>query len=212
MKLYLSSYKIGTKTSELKKWIDIHGNKIVIIANAKDQYTDLKRVENGTMDDISQLEAIDFKVQRLNLKDYFGKKDKLRADFQEIKAFYVVGGNTFVLRRAMKLSGFDILLKEFSLRSNILYAGYSAGICVLAPNMRAIAVMDEPEINPYNTDSHPIYEGIGLIAYSPIPHFESVHSETEAANHAVDYCIKNDIIYKTLCDGDVIIEDTNNTI
>jgi len=78
--------------------------------------------------------------------------------------------------------------------------------------MQAIAVMDEPEINPYNTDSPPIYEGIGLITYSPIPHFEYVHGETEAANLAVDYCIKNDIIYKTLRDGDVIIEDTNNTI
>ena len=212
MKLYLSSYKIGNKTNELKKWIDVHGNKIAIIANAKDQYTDLARVESGTTDDISQLEAIGFEVQRLNLRDYFDKKGKLRTDLQEIKAFYVVGGNTFVLRRAMKLSGFDVLLKEFSLRSDILYAGYSAGICVLAPNMRAIAVMDEPEINPYNTDTHPIYQGIGLIAYSPIPHFESVHSETEAASCAVDYCIKNDIIYKTLRDGDVMIEYTNDTI
>ena len=30
MKLYLSSYKVGNQTKELKEWIDEHGNKIFL--------------------------------------------------------------------------------------------------------------------------------------------------------------------------------------
>ncbi len=44
MKLYLSSYKIGNNKDILKNWITIHGNIIMIISNARDQYTDLARV------------------------------------------------------------------------------------------------------------------------------------------------------------------------
>ena len=32
MKLYLSSYKLGDKTEELKKWIVEHNNKICLIS------------------------------------------------------------------------------------------------------------------------------------------------------------------------------------
>lgn len=33
MKLYLSSYKLGNRKEELKKWIYEHGNKICLIPN-----------------------------------------------------------------------------------------------------------------------------------------------------------------------------------
>lgn len=207
MKLYLSSFKVGNKTEELKKWIAAHDNKIVIIANAKDQYTDKERVEKGTLNDIAQLEELGFNVSRLDLKDYFGKKEKLLEYLKQFKVAYVVGGNTFVLRQAMKISGFDEYLKAKTEDSNFLYAGYSAGICVLAPNMKGIALMDEPEADPYNYGSI-IYEGIGLIDYTPIPHYQSDHHETELADKAVEYCKENEIRYKTLKDGDVFIENT----
>ena len=40
MKLYLSSYKVGNKIEELKKWIIEHGNKICLIPNSRDIYPD----------------------------------------------------------------------------------------------------------------------------------------------------------------------------
>jgi Peptidase E len=206
MKLYLSSYKIGNSTGELQNWIAENDNKICLIANAKDQYTDKERVWAGTMHDAEQLENVGFEVTILDLQDYFGKSEKL-ADFLEgFKAFYVVGGNTFVLRRAMWLSGFDAFLKSKVNDPGYLYAGYSAGICVLAPNMKGIAVMDEPEIDPYNCGEI-IYDGLSFINFTPIPHYQSDHGETEAANEAVKYCEENKIVYKTLRDGDVIIQN-----
>ena len=207
MKLYLSSYKIGDETDEMKKWIASNGNKIIIIANAKDQYTDLERVEKGTLSDIKQLEEIGFQVERLNLKDYFGKQKELEKIFTRVKAFYVVGGNTFVLRKAMQLSGFDKLLVKYANEPDYFYSGYSAGICLLSKDMRGVAIMDEPDIDPYNSGSEPIYRGIGFIDEAIIPHFESNHVETEAASQAAMYCKENNISYVTIRDGEVIIKE-----
>ena len=61
------------------------------------------------VDDIRELEEVGFKASRLDLKDYFGKKEELNKVFKTSPAFYVVGGNTFVLRKAMRLSGFDTI-------------------------------------------------------------------------------------------------------
>jgi len=206
MKLYLSSYRIGEKTDILKEWIKDNGSRICIIANAKDQYPDGERKEKGTLNDISQLEGVGFEVARLDLRDYFGKEEDLQKSLRDCKAVYVVGGNTFVLRRAMKLSGFDTFLKEQEKNNDFLYAGYSAGICVLSKDMHGIAIMDEPLIDPYNY-GNVIYKGIGFIDYTPIPHYQSDHAETEAADKAMKFCQKNGIAYKTLRDGEVIVKD-----
>jgi len=207
MKLYLSSYKIGTKTEEMKKWIADNGNKILIISNAKDQYTDLERVESGTLNDIYELQEVGFEVERLDLRNYFGRKEELEKIFCSVKAFYVTGGNTFVLRKAMKLSGFDELLIKYANHPDYFYSGYSAGICLLSKDMSGVAIMDEPDVDPYNSGLAPIYEGIGFIEETIIPHFESNHNETEAASNAVKFCVENKIPYITLKDGDVIVRE-----
>lgn len=209
MKLYLSSYKIGDETQVMRNWIAHNGNKILIIANAKDQYTDLERVEKGTLNDMEQLESVGFEVEKLDLRNYFGKKEELEQIFTKVKAFYVVGGNTFVLRKAMKLSGFDELLMKYAKQPDYFYGGYSAGVCVLLKDMSGIAMMDDPNIDPYNSGLAAIYQGIGFVQETIIPHFESEHEETEAANNAVKFCKDKNIAYRTLRDGEVIIKNLN---
>ena len=71
MKLYLSSYKIGDKTEELKKWIDKNGNKICLIPNARDIYPDGERKTIGIQADVDELTELGFDVTVLSLKDYF---------------------------------------------------------------------------------------------------------------------------------------------
>ena len=46
-------------------------------------------------------------------KDYFNDKEELVNRLKEFNAFYVIGGNTFALRQAMYLSGFDEYLKTY---------------------------------------------------------------------------------------------------
>lgn len=206
MKLYLSSYKLGQKTEVLQDWLKDHDSKIGLIINARDIFPDGERKENGIKSDAQDLENLGFSVEIVDLKKYFGKKEELEKIFNKFSAFFAIGGNSFTLRRAMKLSGFDELLQEHR-NDDILYAGYSSGICVLCKDLQAIAVMDDPDIDPYHSNISTIYDGIGFIEETIIPHFESNHKETVLASKAVEYCRQNNLTYQTLHDGEVIIKD-----
>lgn len=207
MKLYLSSYKLGQDIEVLQDWLKDHDNKIGLIINSRDVFPDGERKTIGIENDAKELEELGFSVEIVDLKKYFGKKEELEGLFDRVHAFFALGGNAFTLRRAMKFSGFDEVLKEHVDDDNILYGGYSAGICVLCKDLQAIAVMDDPDIDPYNSNMPAIYEGVGLIDEVIIPHFESDHKETELANKAVEYCKQNNLEYITLHDGEVIIKD-----
>lgn len=210
MKLYLSSYKTGNQTEELKKWIEDHGNKICLIPNAKDYLPDGERKTNSIQSDINELSELGFDVTVISLKDYFDNKEELINKLKEFNAFYVIGGTAFGLRQAMYLSGFDEYLKTIENDPNYLYAGYSAGICVLAKDMHGLEPCDDPNINPYGID--PMWNGLGYFDYIFLPHYKSDHKETKLIDDCVEYCNKNNIKYKTLRDGDVIIHQLGSEI
>ena len=205
MKLYLSSYKVGNKTEELRKWITEHGNKICLIPNSRDIYPDGERKSNGIQADVNELTNLGFNVTIISLKDYFENREGLLSRLKEFNAFYVIGGNTFTLRQAMYLSGFDKYLKTIEDDPNYLYAGYSAGICVLAKDMHGLEGCDDPNINPYGIDT--MWNGLGYFDYIFLPHYKSNHKETKLIDDCVEYCNKHNIRYKTLRDGDVIIQE-----
>lgn len=207
MKLYLSSYKVGNKAEELEKWIVEHNNKICLIPNSRDIYPEGERKTEGIQKDVKELEDLGFEVTVISLKDYFNNKEELYERLEKFSAFYVIGGNTFALRQAMFLSGFDKFLKSIENNPNYLYAGYSAGICVLAKDMHGLDVCDDPNINPYGIET--IWEGLGYFDYIFLPHYKSNHKETKLIDDSVEFCIKNNIKFKTLHDGDVILEDTS---
>ena len=207
MKLYLSSYKLGQKTEVLEDWLKDHDSKIGLIINARDIFPDGERKESRIKSDTKELENLGFDVKIVDLKNYFGKKKKLEELLTTIHSFYVIGGNVFTLRRAMKLSGFDEVLKKHREDDEFLYIGSSSGTCVLCKDLQAITVMDDPDIDPYHSNISAIYEGIGFIEETIIPHFESNHKETVLASKAVEYCRQNNLTYQTLHDGEVIIKD-----
>ena len=204
MLLYLSSYKLGNRISDLKAWIKDNGNKILLIANARDAKVQNELEKEKVEQNIKMLENIGFEVEILDLKKYFKDSKKLYEDLKQYNSFCVIGGNVFVLRQAMKLSGFDKYLCD-NISNNMLYVGYSAGCCVLAKNLNGYQIVDQP-INPYN-DNDVIYEGIGLIDYNIAPHYKSKHKESELIEKLVEYMDNNNIVYKTLKDGEVIINE-----
>lgn len=208
MKLYLSSYRTGNKTDELLKWKQKHGNKIFVIPNAVDVFPDGERKLSGIQDKCKDLEALGFETQILDLRNFFHKKEELLSHINGVNAFYVIGGNVFVLRTAMKLSGFDEILVELSKSDDYLYSGFSAGICVLAKDLHGIHLADSIEADPYNYQET-IWDGIGLIDYMPVPHFDTPnHPESSLMYNVVKYLEENNLKYKTLRDGDVLLEDT----
>jgi len=161
MKLYISSYKLGDRTDELKNWIyENSDNKIVLMPNALDIYQDGDRKQQRIENEVRELEQLGFQVRVLSLKDYFGKKEKLIEDLKDFHAFFAIGGNVFVLRQAMRLSGFDDYLRELSKKDGYLYGGYSAGICLLAPSLSGLELVDNHNENVYGIET--IWDGIGI--------------------------------------------------
>jgi dipeptidase E len=130
MKLYLSSYKIGDEGQKLAKMVG--GKKrTALISNALDCYSDLERRKKSEQEEIESLTSLGLKPELLDLRDYFDKKDELQSKLETFNAVWVRGGNVFVLRVAMKKSGFDEVISEKVNDKAFVYAGYIAGPCLL---------------------------------------------------------------------------------
>ena len=189
MKFYLSSDKIGNKADELKVMIPKNG-KIGVVPNALDYVAPKSRKESNEkiMKDLTDL---GIKVDLLDLQKYFDKKKQLRNKIDSLAGIWVRGGNTFVLRQAMRLSGLDEILKNMN-RSDFVYGGYSAGGCVLSPDLRYLQIVDDPTIMPYKIKEI-IWDGLGLINFAFLPHYKSDHPESKDIDKEVEYCKKNKI-------------------
>lgn len=203
MILYLSSQKFGNNISLLKDWIEDHNNKLLLIFNALDAKSE-EKINNNINEDINLLKQIGFDIKVIDLKDYFGKQEDLKNEFIKYSTYCVMGGNVFVLRQAMKYSGFDEFLLEISNNPNYMYIGYSAGSCVLCNNLTILDIVDEPISFYKNSDV--IYDGIGLIDYLIIPHYKSNYHKSYLIDETVEKCKKENIEFKTITDGDVIIK------
>ncbi len=205
MKYYLSSYKFGNNTEQLKKMIS-QNNKIGHINNAVDFVgRDSDKATKNQKEEIAFLNDLGFETEVLNLQDYFGKEDKLRSKISSLGALWVCGGNTFVLRQAMRLSGFENIFNELVVKDDFLYAGYSAGICILTTSLKPIDHVDDPYNFPYKEINEPIWEGLGIFDYSFMPHYDSNHPESKDIEKEIQRCIDNKWLFKALRDGEVII-------
>lgn len=201
MHLYLSSFKLGNDPNKLKSLVPENA-KAVYISNALD-FARPENQKNRQDDDMNELRQLGISPELLDLRDYFGKKDLLRAKLQNVDLIYVSGGNVFDLRMVMRLSGFDTILKELQ-STNKIYAAYSAGVCVLSPTLKGYETVDSPDNKTYG-DYETIWEGLGLIDWQFAPHFDSDHPESEDVNKEIAYYEEREIEYKALRDGEVII-------
>ena len=208
MKLYLSSFKLGNNSNYLKNWIKENNNKILLIPNARDSRPKTQKEKAFIDFDIKSLEELGFNVTILDLKNFFDKENDLEKFIKknEFYAFYAVGGNVFSLRMAMQLSGFDELIEKIKYDNKYLYAGYSAGVCVLSPTLDGYEKAEKGS-NPYNDDSI-LFNGLNILDYCIVPHYQSQHRSSELMNDVIINFKKNGIKYRTLRDGEVIISNS----
>ncbi len=68
-------------------------------------------------------------------------------------------------------------------------------------------ITDNPNDIPEKYDKEIIWEGLGLLDYNIAVHYQSNHSETELTDLEIEYYKSNNIDYKTLRDGEVIVID-----
>jgi dipeptidase E len=205
MKMYLSSYELGNETEKLKSLIPSN-KRAGYIFNACDfTNTDLEKRNKRIETDTTALRSVGFEVEQLDLKGYFGQEEKLREKVKELGAIWVSGGNVFILRQAMKLSGFDTILKELNQRNDFLYGAYSAGVCVLSPTLKGYDIVDNASETPYEELKETLWDGLGIIDYTFLPHFKSDHPESALVDKLLQYCEEHNLPYKALRDGEVIV-------
>lgn len=205
MKLYLSSYRLGNNPEKLVKLFS-GSKKVAVITNAMDFVDDFQR-EESMKQSIMELKNLGLFPGEIDLRDYFRKQGELSKKLNNYDAVYVRGGNTFVLRRAMAQSSFDKWIKDKNKDPNFVYAGYSAGICVLSPTLHGLELVDDPNIVSQGYNPQIIWSGLDIVDFSIAPHYKSNHPESENVDKEVEYFVKNKIPFKTLRDGEVIIKE-----
>src|SRR5690606_21393561 len=188
MKYYLSSYKFGNQVEKLKKLLP-QGAKIGHINNSKDWTTAIPEIRNTHLkEEMEFMDSFGFISEHLDLKNYFGEEDKLRNKIATLDGIWVCGGNTFVLRQAMRLSGFDNIFKELQQRNDFFYGGYSAGVCILSDSLKYIQFVDNPNDFPYEVINETIWDGLNIFNYGILPHYDSEHPESEEIEREVKRC------------------------
>lgn len=214
MQLYLASYRLGEYPEKCKDLIlsVTKNKKVALITNALDFTNNYFELTKSVQRDRRDIEALGLEVEQVNLQDFFGKTEALRKKMAGYNTVYVRGGNVFILRRAFQESGFDTILLELAKRDDFVYVGFSAGACVLSPDLAGLELVDNPEIDPEGYVKQRITKGLGLIDYSLAPHFRSDHPESQQMNAVVDYYLTHAVKFVALDDNGVIITETRGVV
>lgn len=144
MKLYLSSYQYG---DEFEKYLEMvgEGGNVAVIDNSRDGF-DETRKDARTQECIEHLGSLGLDASKLDLRNYFGKKDELANVLSGFGGIWLLGGNAFVLRKAYEQTGLNETLPEL-LNSGLAYGGFSAAGCVLSPSLRGIELVDDVHLH-----------------------------------------------------------------
>jgi dipeptidase E len=209
VKLYLSSMMLGDHRDRLLAMAGGRGARMAVVTNALDYIPLEARLEyarTGT-DPIAYFSGHGFDPSPIDLRFYFGRAAALREMLLRHRIVWAVGGNAFLLRRAMRESGFDALARDL-LGEGLIYGGWSAGACVAGTSLRPIGLMDDPDVTAAGYGpSEPVWEGLGLVPFTIIPHHASDHPEAPAAERAIEYATARGIDHVALRDGDVLVSD-----
>lgn len=207
MKLFLSSYKFSDREKEL---FTLAPQKTIgYVPNARDfTTTDPSRRETHIAQETEHLKSLGFEVEVLDLRGYFGKQSALEAKVKSLGALFLCGGNVFILRQALALSGLDTISRELQNDPDFLWSGYSAGCCVLSKDLSKYAIVDNIHDFPYPQIQEPIREGLGVLGFMFMPHWQSDHPESHLIDTAIAECVKDGIAYYPIKDGDALVTQT----
>jgi len=185
--------------------------RVAVVRNALDQYTDGPRLKEGLDREINDLTAIGLLPEPLDLRNFFGKAEDPEKHVKEFGFIWVTGGNSFVLRRAYAQSGLDIILKRKLEEDDFVYAGYSAGICVITPTLEGIHLDDNPEVIPVGYAKEIIWSGLRFVPFCIAPHYRSDHFESALIEKVVEYFLEHKIPFIALRDGEALLLDTKTS-
>jgi dipeptidase E len=198
---------MGNRFAELIATIGA-GAKVAVVSNAVDFIPIESRLvyARTVFDPVAHFRGAGLDAADVDLRQFFGRPEELEAALADIRLVWAIGGNAFLLMRAMRQSGLSSLLKKSLMAGRMVYGGWSAGAAVAGRTLRGIDLMDDPTVVVDGYMTEPTWDGLGLVDYAIVPHFESEHPEAEAAQRAHAYMTANGIAHRTLRDGEVIVE------
>jgi dipeptidase E len=209
MRLYLSSERLGERAGTLLAMIG--GARVAVIANGYDGASAMARslYRAEVYDPMAEFRSLGLHPDEIDLRAHFGDPESLRRRLLPYDLVWVMGGNSFVLRRAMASSGFDRIVRGRLEADSIAYGGYAAGAVVAGPSLRGLELMDDPFELPDSYDEPLIWSGLGLTPFTIVPHYRSAHPEAAAAEKVVSYMWARKARFRALSDGEVIVRVGN---
>ncbi|WP_409055441.1 Type 1 glutamine amidotransferase-like domain-containing protein [Streptomyces sp. SYP-A7185] len=210
MRLYLSSFRMGDRPEQFLGLLDGAGARpeVAVIANATDGRPEDERMA-GVERESGELAALGLQPSEVDLRDFFDRPaDEVEAVLRRFSALWVRGGNAFMLRHALARSGADAAVTALLERDAVVYAGYSAGGCVLAPSLRGLEHCDDPGVVAKEYAAPVVWDGLGVLDFAFVPHVDSPgHPETEAVAVVAAGYRAAGVPHRTLRDGQALVID-----
>jgi dipeptidase E len=185
------------------------GRRVGVVENALDHIPRAERIAYKTQvyDSAAEFRALGLDVVEIDLRAYFGSEGSLRRDVAGLDLIWAVGGNAFLLRKAFAQSGLDQILRSRLLEDTLAYGGFSAGAVILAPSLRGVDMIDDPNLSVPGYHDAPLWEGLGLIDFVLVPHYKSAHKESALAEKLVARYRRDGTAHLALADGEVFVLD-----
>ena len=200
MRLYLSSFRVGSYPQRLLQLLGA-GRRTALIPNALDGAPEQLR-RDGLARDAGELEALGLDVTLVDVRTANAVHQLAGYDL-----VWVRGGNVFALRKAFADTGADTILTGLLRGDALMYGGYSAGPCILAPEIGFLQPVDD-----ISAVKKPITTGLGLLDRPFVPHVASPgHPETTACSELSAELNRRGQDHWALSDGDVLVVDGERT-
>jgi dipeptidase E len=156
--------------------------------------------------ELTAMSGLGFAAAELDLRDYFGDERRLRDDLAGVNLAWLRGGNTFMLRYALARSGGDAVFRDLLSRDALVYAGYSAGCCVLSPSLRGLEIVDDAGAVSRIYGSEPVWEGLGTLGEAFVPHYQAPgQPESAAIGRVAEPYRAEGIAHRILRDGQALV-------
>lgn len=205
MRLFLSSWYLRPRHRPAFLRPAAGSGRAGIVLNALDEHDatrdrDLDR-EAGALADLG------YSCEELDLREYFTTPNELTDRLRGLDLVWAIGGNSFVLARAMVQSGFAAAVRDRLSDPKFVYGGYSAGSCVAGPDLEGIHLVDDPEVLPSGYSAEVEAACLKLVPFRIVPHWRSDHPESDRVEHAATYLSNVDLGYRCLRDGQALAVD-----
>jgi dipeptidase E len=159
---------MGDHPEYLTALVGGNNRRAAVIANAMDDAPGEVR-GSGVEGELAALTELGFDAAELDLRGYIDDGNRLGRDLAGLAVTWLRGGNVFMLRYALRRSGGDAVFRDLLAEDALVYAGYSAGACVLSPSLRGLEAVDDADAVARIYGAGPVWDGLALLGEAFVP-------------------------------------------